>query len=285
MSVQTADTTQRERELAAIIGAYNDVTERLKESHEKLNSEVEKLRRELQDKNRELARTERLAALGQMATGVAHEIRNPLGSIQLYASLLERDLCALPEAQRLVRKIAAGVTALDRIVGDILDFAGRQQINPVQISLQTLIANVFDVAAAAAHSKRVNLLIDTTVLNLQVCVDQMQIERAMLNVVLNGIDAVDSGGTVSVTAAADVDDMVTVQFLDDGPGIADSVIDRIFNPFFTTKDTGTGLGLAIVHRIIESHGGTLLVKNRESGGACFSFRLPCVFDAGNTVIS
>ena len=125
-----ADTlSQRERELTGIISAYNQVTVQLRNSHESLNHQVRKLRLELEDKNRELARSERLSALGEMATGVAHEIRNPLGSIQVYASLLDRDLEVLPQAQRLGRKISAGVQALDRIVGGVLDFAGRHEPN------------------------------------------------------------------------------------------------------------------------------------------------------------
>ena len=116
--------TQRERELGAIIQAYNEVTERLKQSHDQLQRQVGALRSELADKNRELARRERLAALGEMAAGVAHEIRNPLASIELFASLLRRDLADRPVLAAHAGKISRGVQCLDRIVNDILAFAG-----------------------------------------------------------------------------------------------------------------------------------------------------------------
>src|SRR5262245_45253453 len=112
--------SDRERELGAIIAAYNDVTERLKRSHERLVTEVCLLRDQLDEKNRELARRERLAALGEMAAGVAHEIRNPLSGISLYASMLSRDLGDRPDCRRLAERISGGVKALDGIVGDIL---------------------------------------------------------------------------------------------------------------------------------------------------------------------
>lgn len=265
--------SQRERELAAIISAYNGVTEQLKNSHEALNHEVRKLRLELEDKNHELARRQRLAALGEMAAGVAHEIRNPLGSIRLYSSLLERDLAALPESQRLVRRISAGVFALDRIVGDVLDFAGRHEPDPRSASLQLIISNVFEMAAARAQEKRIVLHAIGETLNLQVWVDPAQIERAVLNVVLNAVDAVSERGSITVAAETDLGG-VLLHVSDDGPGIPSPIMDRIFNPFFTTKEQGTGLGLAIAHRIMESHGARITVCNQPNSGARFTFHLP-----------
>lgn len=270
-----ADTlSQRERELTGIISAYNQVTVQLRNSHESLNHQVRKLRLELEDKNRELARSERLSALGEMATGVAHEIRNPLGSIQLYASLLDRDLEVLPQAQKLVRKISAGVQALDRIVGGVLDFAGRHEPNLEEISLKVIVAGALETASLDADRKQVVLEMDASSLDLKVVVDRVQLEQALLNLVLNAIDAVDARGRVEISAAAAPGEALKIEVCDDGPGVDEAVMDRIFNPFFTTKDSGTGLGLAIAHRIIESHGGRILVHNRSEGGACFTIELP-----------
>ncbi len=282
MSTIHATLSQRERELTAIITAYNQVTEQLKQSHESLNIEVRKLRVELEDKNHELARRERLSALGGMATGVAHEIRNPLGSIQLYASMLDHDLSALPEAQKLVRKISAGVHALDHIVGGVLDFAGRREPSLQRVDLASIVSRVFDTAAPNAAAKNVELLMDHAGGHDEVWADRVQIEQAVLNVVLNGVDAADAGGTVRIRTECDSPDLARLIISDSGPGIDEAIMDRIFNPFFTTKDTGTGLGLAIVHRIMESHGGRVTARNSEGGGACFVLELPTPAQSADT---
>ena len=282
MNTTHATLSQRERELTAIITAYNQVTEQLKQSHESLNCEVHKLRVELEDKSKELARRERLSALGGMATGVAHEIRNPLGSIQLYASMLDHDLSALPEAQKLVRKISAGVHALDHIVGGVLDFAGRREPRPQGVDLASIVSRVFDAAAPNAAAKNVELLMDDAGGHYDVWADRVQIEQAVLNVVLNGIDAAEAGGTVSIRTECDPPELARLIITDSGPGIDEAIMDRIFNPFFTTKDTGTGLGLAIVHRIMESHSGRVTARNGEGRGACIVLELPTVAQSGDS---
>ena len=104
--------------------------------------------------------------------------------------------------------------------------------------------------------------------------DRVQLEQALLNLVLNAIDAVDAEGRVEISADASSSEVLRIEVSDDGPGVDAAVIDRIFNPFFTTKDSGTGLGLAIAHRIIEAHNGRIIVHNRAKGGACFTIELP-----------
>src|SRR5881394_3547971 len=120
---------QRVEELGRIIMAYSEVTERLQQSHDQLTRTVEHLRNELSEKNRLLERKNRLAALGEMAAGLAHEIRNPLGGIQLYASLLAQDVSAKPESLQLVQKIAGGVRRLESLVGQVLQFSRELHVN------------------------------------------------------------------------------------------------------------------------------------------------------------
>ena len=137
MAHSSASLTARERELGAIVLQYNEVTERLKASHERLLAEVARLRDELEHTNRQLERRERLAALGQMAAGLAHEIRNPLGGIQLYASLLARDLADSPNLLETVRKIQRGVHMLDGLVNDVRSFAHPSEPQRERVSLAT----------------------------------------------------------------------------------------------------------------------------------------------------
>ncbi|UCG16758.1 MAG: hypothetical protein JSV19_01720 [Phycisphaerales bacterium] len=272
---RTAEPTAnlQQNELGNIIEAYSRVTERLEQSHLRLTDEVERLHRQLDEKNRELARKERLAALGEMAAGVAHEVRNPLGAIQLYASMLDRDLERLPEAQRLVQKIAGAVTSLDAVVSDILAFAGNDRLELHAISLDRVLDEVLALAAPQRDVLGATIHVDADASAVQVHADDRELTRALVNVVFNALDAAGPGGTVHIHVTEGEDGFVTIAVADDGPGVAPELAQRIFDPFFTTKDQGTGLGLSIVHRIAESHGGQVTVGPGHGGGAVFTLSL------------
>jgi len=275
-----------EGELATILRTYNEVTERLKESHEVLQREVSRLHDEIERKNKELERSERLAALGQMAAGVAHEIRNPLGGVRLYASLLERDLHDRPRELDLVRRLETGVRNMESIVGDILVFAGNIEPRVRSVSLSGIIAQVVVQVAPQADECGVVLEVEEPLGDVNVCCDPGQIERALLNVLLNACEAVERGGRVRVRTQGDDEGngldprrFCHVHVEDDGPGLSSEVLENLFNPFYTTKDTGTGLGLAIVHRIAEANGGRISAANRPQGGAAFVLSIPLAKDA------
>ena len=269
--------TPRERELGAIIDAYSQVTEDLKSSHEKLSREVKRLREELEGKNRQLRRRERLVALGELAAGVAHEIRNPLGGIRLFASLLARDLVDRPESLRVVDKIVQGVTSLESIVTGILDFARPPEPVPGHVRMDTLVREVAELAAPRIERANVKVEVAPSLGGVWLITDGRLLQRALLNLLLNAVEAAGHGdqpGEVLLDLAEVSEEHVVLEVRDNGPGIAPELLDRIFNPFFTTKDTGTGLGLAIVHQIVESLGGSIRAGNRTEGGAVFAIRLP-----------
>lgn len=280
---EAAVLTQRERELGAIISAYNDVTERLKTAHERLNDEVAGLREELRRKNAELRRRERLAALGEMAAGLAHEVRNPLGGIALYASQLEKDLADRPAAKAAAAKISQGVRSLEQLVSRILDFAQEYEIDRQVCPLGNILEAVEDTVRAWAAEHNVEVVIEPSAARVEVYCDATRLRQVIVNLLLNGIQSAGAGGHVwlvarRLPASADRDsgstEAVLIEVSDDGPGIAPEVLDKIFNPFFTTRPTGMGLGLAIVHQIIEAHDGTIRAGNRREGGARFVLRLP-----------
>lgn len=268
--------THREVELGGIIDAYNEVTERLKESHEMLTGEVRQLREQLREKDRELERGERLAALGEMAAGVAHEVRNPLGGILLYASMLERDLAGQPGPRGVAEQIAGAARKLDEIVSDILAFADRSELRCRPVLLNDLVLEVVELLKPRWMSMGCEVSLEVGSDCKTIEADAVQLQRALLNVVSNAVEAAGEGGHVWITIGGlDVGcGGAVVSVADDGPGVPAELRDRIFNPFFTTKDSGTGLGLAIVHGIVELHGGTVSVKDRAGGGAVFTVRLP-----------
>ncbi|MCH7814219.1 MAG: hypothetical protein IID40_09390, partial [Planctomycetes bacterium] len=274
MSTVATGLSQRERELAAIISSYNEVTDQLKRAHERLADEVQRLRDRLAQKDRELARKERLAALGEMAAGVAHEIRNPLGGIQLFASLLERDLKDQPKLGSLAAKISNGVRTLDGIVTDILAFAGPEDVMLGPVELGPLVEETLELAAPQQRARQVTLHVALSDDAPVVEANAPQLQRALLNLVFNAIDAAGAGGNVWITTRpGESDAWVHLEVADDGPGVPAELRERIFHPFYTGKDSGTGLGLAIVHRIAETHGPGVQVGDRPGGGAVFGFSL------------
>jgi signal transduction histidine kinase len=272
----TLPNTTGEPDLAAVIQTYNEVTERLKVSHELLRREVCRLREQVNEKNKELQRRERLAALGEMAAGVAHEIRNPLGGIGLYASLLERDLADRPEQQEIAMRISSGVRNVDSIIGGILAFAGGAEPNRQRARLDEILDETLTQAARRAWELDAQIDVDPALREVELFCDVGQMERALLNLILNALDAAGTGGHVWLRPGGrqDREGLFPVVVEDDGPGIAPQFLQRVFNPFFTTKDTGTGLGLAIVHRIAEAHAGRVTARNREGGGAAFVLSIP-----------
>jgi len=265
-----------EADLVAILQVYNEVTERLKRSHEALAGEVCRLRDELHEKNLELARRERLSALGEMAAGVAHEIRNPLGGIGLYASVLDRDLVDHPVQQDIARRIGAGVQNVENIVRDILAFAGGAPPKFERVSLGGILDSAISKTAPQARVHRVAIEVDPLLRSAVLAVDARQVERALLNLFFNALDAAGADGRVWIRCGNGRSDvgMLEIVVEDNGPGIDTECLHKIFNPFFTTKDGGTGLGLAIVHGIAESHGGCVRAGSRIGGGASFVLTLP-----------
>lgn len=275
-ALSPAEAAKRMEELGRIILAYSEVTDRLQQSHEQLRKTVENLRQQVSEKNRLLERKNRLAALGEMAAGLAHEIRNPLGGIQLYASMLAHDLADREEPLKTVRKISAGVKRLESLVGQVLHFTKEISINPEPADLAEVVAQAAEYAHKAMSDRGVQCRTEGP-RPLLVHVDPLLMGQTILNLLLNAAEAVEPGGGVVLQFARPPEESPSKQFhlvvKDNGPGIPPQMLDRIFNPFFTTKDSGTGLGLAIVHRIVEAHDGTITASNEEGGGARFEIRI------------
>ena len=278
------DPAQGLDDLAVIITNYNEVTDKLQRSHESLGAEVIRLQKQLASTDAQLQRSKRLAALGEMAAGIAHEIRNPLAAIQLYADMLHDDLltvikkprdeCAtvtLQNASKNATEIASAVRGLDAIVTDVLSFT--REINPSrrEIVVFNVIDRAVETLSPQIESAKV-CVVQPLDAAIRIYADPDLLHQAMLNLIRNAVEAMaPHGGTVSFETRCEQHQLLLV-VRDTGPGIGEQDIDRIFNPFFTTRKSGTGLGLAIVHRIIDVHGGTITVDN--DCGAVFTLSLP-----------
>jgi signal transduction histidine kinase len=264
-------------DLKEVIEAYNGLAERLTESQRALQKEVLRLRRELVEKNRQLARKNRLEVLGEMAAGVAHEIRNPLGGIELYAGLIAREGREDERIAKWAGQIHRATRNLASIVGDILDFTRpvRPKIRPVQLT--RVVGAALELAAGALEENRVAVSSCEDTPNAVAAGDPNLLQRAFLNIILNAADAMPRGGMLKVSAfKTSVGEQRgwAVRFTDTGPGLPPEDIDRVFDPFFTAKEGGTGLGLAMVARIVEAHDGSVDAGNAPEGGAVFTVSIP-----------
>ena len=270
-------------DLAQIVEAYSAVTERLQSSHERLQDEVVRLRRELNSANAQVQRSRRLSALGEMAAGIAHEIRNPLAAIQLYAGMAAEDLevqdaASQDAALSNVRKIASAVRGMSAIVNDVLSFSRGTEPERVWVDASEILDRVVAANGPGIDQAQVDVVRkDLGKAQVQVFADPGLLQQALLNLVRNAVDAmtgVDGPRVLTLDVRRDeVGVLLTVA--DTGPGVSEDCLDRIFNPFFTTRSTGTGLGLAIVHRIADAHGGSIAVHREPvRGGAVFVLSLP-----------
>ncbi|MCK6455013.1 MAG: ATP-binding protein [Phycisphaerae bacterium] len=272
--------TAREQELGAILLSYNDVTERLKQAYESLSREVSRLHGELAAKNRELARRERLASLGQLAAGLAHEIRNPLGGISLYASVLEQELAAQPATLELARKIGTGVRTLNRLVNEILEFSQEPVLEVSWCTANEVIEPTLEQVGPWLRGGAIEVVCAESSRRCRVYIDALRLQRVLMNLLLNAIQAVGDAGTIGIEVEPWGAGGARWTVWDSGCGIPEERIEQIFDPFFTTRPTGTGLGLAIVHQIVAAHGGTIRARNRAGGGVQFRMEFPGADECG-----
>lgn len=287
-------------DLAELMSAFNDVTGKLQATHEQLRGEVARLSRELRDANEQLERASRLAALGEMAAGIAHEIRNPLGSISLFARMLRDDLGERPEQHKLAEKILTATRGLNAVVGDVLAFSREFRVAPEPLSTVALLDRALEACQHDGVEGWQSVRIERADLSKlppelqELKGDETLLLQALTNVIRNAIEAMVETRTANRSVRIDVkrrqlasrdgkrDRFACISVRDSGPGLAPDVLTRMFNPFFTTRKAGTGLGLAIVHRIMDAHAGRVIASNNtDAPGATIELLIP-VLRAGET---
>ena len=227
-----------------------------------------------------LERQEKLATLGTLAAGIAHEIRNPLTSLKARLYTLEKHLQAVPAARKDTDIISAEIARLERIVQDALSFARPADPKLETIAADTLLREVQGLMSTNLESRRVQLVVESSP-GLLIRADSGHLKQVLINLVRNAVEAIDGAGTVTLRTRATrtplkgrETDTVILEVSDTGKGIPPEAEKRLFDPFFSTKETGTGLGLPIAARIIEKHGGTLQYQTRLGHGTTFGVVLP-----------
>lgn len=227
---------------------------------------------DLREMERVLRRNERLAALGTLAASVAHEVRNPLAAIAGCAELLEPDVSE--EDKRLIHVIRSESARLADIVTDLLDYARPRKLERHKIEFGRALTELADSFRADPSNANIDLRVNVPKQPVPVELDISQITQVLWNLVRNGSEAMDGTGRLDVDLEELDRDQVRIRVHDRGKGIAPADIDRVFEPFFSTKSGGTGIGLALVHRIVDEHGGKIDVKSTLGEGTVFTMELP-----------
>lgn len=248
--------------------------ERLADSYAKLREQADMII-EIED---QLRRADRLAALGELSAGMAHEIRNPLGSIRGTAEILRDAFAPDDKYAEFTVILMKEVDRLNQVLEDFLHFVRPEPSEKQKFLPAEALRDVLQLAEVQARKTGVKVVTEIPELP-QVHGDSGQLKQVFLNLTLNAVQAMSAGGCLDVQAEQ-CGNWVLCRFTDNGPGIADENLERIFNPFFTTKQEGSGLGLAIAHRIVDSVAGQLLVESRVGEGTTFTLKLRVAGNAG-----
>jgi signal transduction histidine kinase len=223
-----------------------------------------------------VARAEQLAALGQLAAGVGHEIRNPLTSIKMLVQAAIEDPMRAALTDQDMLMIEQEVRRIEATLQTFLDFARPVRTEREPIDLQQVLAAVAGLIRVRAEKQKVKVIVETPPGPITILASPGHFRQVFMNRTLNALDAMTSGGTLMVRARRDGGGQVDVEVADSGPGIAPSKWPRLFTPYASNKETGLGLGLVISRRIVEEYGGTIGAVNRAGGGASFMVRIPIV---------
>ncbi len=271
-------------EIGQLAESFNHMLVSLKQARQELESygrtmeeKVEQRSQELKKVQLHLMQSEKLASLGRLASGVAHEINSPLTGILTFSHLLMRKLKGHPELQRELELIVKETSRVSTIVRGLLDFARESKPQKRPCNVNELILHTFSLVQHQSifHDIRIQKNLDPLI--PMVLLDSNQIQQVFMNILLNAADAMPAGGTLTVTSQlVPGDSFLHIRFADTGCGIREQDLNRIFDPFFTTKaeKKGTGLGLAVSYGIIDRHNGKIEVQSEEGQGTVFTIKLP-----------
>jgi len=241
--------------------------------NQQLMESYEKLR----ETQHELVKKERLAALGEMAAIVAHEIRNPMTAIRGFAQRIKKRLQNTEMVKKYLDIIISETDRLGEVIQSVLDFGKKPVIQKQSAQIDSIIDEALMILDGQIRDKSLTIRKNIVPALPEVMLDKGQIKQVIINLLQNAVDVTPYGQMMAVEAAENKAELL-IQVTDSGNGIAPEIDDKIFDPFFTTKLHGTGLGLAMAQRIVEEHGGAIDVVNLPEKGAAFTVRLPVKVD-------
>jgi len=259
--------------VGAITGILADRERRHRAELERTTAELRRAHHELQQSFEQLKRAEQLSAVGQLAAALAHEIRNPLASIEGAADLVQRATPQDAPEQEFLSIIKKECRRLSGLLRNLLDLARARPVQLRPAAVRVVLDSAVGLAQPTAEQHRVQLVVDAPDTLPEIEADPEQLQQVLLNLTLNAIQAMPEGGTVRL-AGRRVGEQVAIDVIDEGTGIPEEDLPKIFSPFYTTKPGGTGLGLAVAQQIVAQHGGTIEARRNATRGMTFTILLP-----------
>lgn len=258
--------------IALLVGYLSRLQRKTRQSLEKTGAELATAYKKLSDTFDQLRHADRLAALGQLSAGIAHEIRNPLASIQGAVEILEKDVPSETKAE-FVQIARKEVARLERLTSEILQFSRPAPPQKLAIGACEPTESACRLVKDQARRQEIEIIRRFNEPVPSLLVDPEQLKQVLINILINAIQAQSRGGTITVTGKVENEEWVT-SIQDSGPGMSKEQLDRIFDPFYTTKREGTGLGLSISHQLVRNNGGRIWATSEPGRGACFNIAFP-----------
>jgi signal transduction histidine kinase len=272
--------------LEEAIARFETATARLEGEYAGLQERVARLTADIAEKNRLLAdglererrleaealRASRLAAMGETAAMLAHEIRNPLGAMELFTGLLLQDLCDRPDARRLAQQVASGIADLNHLVTNLLEFTRTRQAATTVVDAAGLLEEALRYTADLRDAAGIAVVREYAAPAVPALADPHLLRPVLLNLLRNAAQAMSGGGTLRI-CAGEAGGRVCLSIADTGPGIAPALQEEIFRPFYTTRARGTGLGLTVARGLVTAMGGEMTLDSEVGRGTTFVVHL------------
>lgn len=280
LSLHVSDMAQQlDRDVATLQLTPGGDLQDLDAQLEKVLGRVGEVAEKLQRQQSEMLRAQQLAAVGQLAASVAHEVRNPLTSIKMIVEAATRSQKPKPMTDDTLRVIHGEIIRLEQTVQSFLDFARPPALQKRCNDFRSVVNQAVELVNARAGQQRVSIEVQEPASPALGEFDASQIHTVLVNLLVNSLDAMPTGGALSVRLEVPASGQIRLVIEDTGSGISPKVVHQLFTPFVSTKPTGTGLGLSICKRIVEEHGGSISAANLDRGGASFILTLPAIDEA------
>jgi signal transduction histidine kinase len=267
--VQDGDLTvrlnpQKNDEIGSLTASFNLMVEKLKEANRKIEALY----------NQRIERAEHLAAFGELAAGLAHEVKNPLSGMKGALEIISQNAIVTDPQREIFQEMLVQIDKIINVIQDFLSYARPKPPHFSRVAPSLFVENAVRLAKTQLHGKDIRFHFHPLKQDVRICLDADRLQEVILNLLLNSISAIDKEGNILIFLKVVAKRALFIFLADEGCGIKESQLSQIFNPFFSTKKEGTGLGLSICKKTIDAHGGTISVRSREGKGTTFTIRLP-----------